>query len=290
MNQSGLFERLRAPIPQFGGSSPSTQTVTQKADPWSGQQPYLTDVFSQAKNLYNGSGPNYFPTSTVAPMNQGQTDSLNSLYSVGSQGGTPSLQAAQGNLTNTLGGDYLNAGNPYFSNMAQSVLGQVMPGIQAGFNNGNRLDSGLASRAASMGATDALGGLAYQNYANERANQLKAAALAPGTDQGTMGDLGTGVGAAGAFQTQNQQQLNDLVNRWNFGQQQPWQKLGMYSQAVQGNFGGTTQTSQPMYSNPAANILGTGVGLGALGLGAYNAGLFGSAPEAAAAMSLFGGI
>jgi Chaperone of endosialidase len=288
MSQSGIFLHRTTGfnLPRFGGGGASTQTVTQKADPWAGQQPYLTDVFAQAKNLYNAQGPNYFPTSTVAPMNSGQTDSLNNIYSVGSQGGTPALQAAQGNNTQTLNGDYLSAGNPYFSNMAQSVLGQVMPGIQAGFNTGNRLDSGLASRAAAMGATDALGGLAYQNYQDERGNQIKAQALAPGIDQSTLGDMNTGLQAAGAYQNQNQNELSDLVNRWNYGQQQPWQKLGMYGQSVAGNYGGTTQTQQPMYSNPTANILG-----GASALAGIGSGLFGSSGMFPGALAtLFAGI
>jgi hypothetical protein len=56
----------------------------------------------------------------------------------------------------------------------------------------------------------------------------------------------------------------------------------MYSQAVQGNFGNTTQTSQPMYSNSLANGLGAATGLGTLGLGLYNSGLFSGLGGAAA--------
>ena len=297
-NQSGLFPHrtTRWNLPQFGGSQPSgTQTVTQKSDPWAGQQPYLTDVFSQAKSLYNGNGPSYFPSTTVAPMNSGQTGALDQMYSTGMQGGTPGLAAASGNNASTLNGDFLNAGNPYFSQMADTVMGKVMPGIQAGFNNSGRLDSGLASRAAAQGATDALGGLAYQNYSDERNNQLKAQGIAPSIDQGVQGNQQMALGAAGAYQNQNQNQLNDLVNAWNFNQNQPYQKLGMYSQAVQGNYGGTSQTQQPMYSNPTANLMSAGLGLGALGLMGSQAGLFSGlgslfAPTWAGGLTAAGGL
>jgi hypothetical protein len=47
----------------MGGSS--TNTV-QKADPWSGAQPYLTDIFARAKGIQESGGPQFFPGSTVA--------------------------------------------------------------------------------------------------------------------------------------------------------------------------------------------------------------------------------
>jgi len=45
-------------------------TTVQKADPWSGQQPYLTEVFSEAKRLYQSGqlAPEYYPGQTVAPQ------------------------------------------------------------------------------------------------------------------------------------------------------------------------------------------------------------------------------
>lgn len=270
--QSGMsrqFEAIRFP-PAFGGGSGGGTTTTntiQNADPWSGQQPYLKDVFSQAKSLYRQPGPSYFPSSTVQPMNPGQTNALDTLYGVGMSGGTPALTSAQGNLTATNEGQYLNAGNPYFSGMADRVLGQVMPAINAPFAQSGRSDSGLASRAAAMGATDAIGSLAYQNYGDERARMMQASQYAPIVDQSTIGDVNAAYGAANQYQTQGQQQLNDLVNRWNFNEMAPWQKLGMYNQMVQGNYGGTTNTTQqtPYYSNPMANILGGVAGVAGIG-------------------------
>ena len=45
-------------------------TTVQKADPWSGQQPYLKEVFSEAQSLYKSGqlAPDYYSGQTVAPQ------------------------------------------------------------------------------------------------------------------------------------------------------------------------------------------------------------------------------
>jgi hypothetical protein len=48
-----------------GGGGTSTNTI-QNADPWSEQQGYLKDVFSQAQNLYYNYNPQYYPGQTYA--------------------------------------------------------------------------------------------------------------------------------------------------------------------------------------------------------------------------------
>lgn len=259
---SRRWESLRFP-PQFGGGS-QTSTTTQKADPWEGQQPYLKDVFSKAQGLYNASGPEYYPGTTVAPMNDYQTSALDSMFNFGMAGGTPALNAAGSNIADTLNGTFLGQGNPYLADISQTVAAQVLPQIQSGFNSGNRLDSGLATRAAAQGLGDAISGMYYQNYANERQNQIKSQAFAPLYESAVLQDLNAGLQAGSAYQQQGQNELNDLVNRWNYDQNLDWNKLGNYSQLVQGNYGGTTTTQQPYYSNPTANILSGVTGLASM--------------------------
>ena len=77
-------------------------------------------------------------------------------------------------MQNTARGGMLSANNPYFNQMAQTTLANTMPGIDSSFNGGGRMDSGLATRAASQGANDAVGGLAYGNYQQGLQNQLTA--------------------------------------------------------------------------------------------------------------------
>lgn len=115
-----------------GGSSPPKNTeTTQKTEPWSGQQPYLTDVFSQAKQQYYGPGPECYPGSTVAPMSSDTQLGLE-LEKQRALAGNPGVQAAQTQAVDTLGGNYLNA-NPgnlaYLAAASQTnpALGYIQP-------------------------------------------------------------------------------------------------------------------------------------------------------------------
>jgi hypothetical protein len=59
------FFEYEGPVALMKGGGGTTQTV-QKADPWSGQQPYLTDIFANAQNLYHNYTPQYYQGQTVA--------------------------------------------------------------------------------------------------------------------------------------------------------------------------------------------------------------------------------
>jgi len=71
----------------------------------------------------------------------------------------------------------------------------------------------------------------------------------------------------GVRQGQGQAQLSDLVNRWNFAQNQPQNQLNAFMGNVGGGYGGTTSSTVPYYSNMGAGILGgaaTGAGIGSM--------------------------
>lgn len=265
-SQSGLHRhRIDAfNLPRFGGGGGTTTTTN--SDPWEGQQPYLKDIMAKAQGLYNAEGPSYYPNSTVSPFTDQQRAAFDQAYQFGMGGGSAAMQGAVGNVADTLNGTYLMAGNPYFSAMSDRIAAEVMPRVNASFEAAGRGDSGLASRAAALGLGDAIGGLAYQNYGTERGNQMTAAGLAPGIDQGIYSGLNAATGAAGMYQQMSQQQLNDLVNRWNYNQNLDWNKLGNYSQMVQGNYGQNTTTTSNAASNPFGTIMGGLMG----GLGLFN--------------------
>lgn len=114
---------------------------------------------------------------TSPAFNQGQ-NFLSNLIGGGSGGNAatqiPYLQN-QAMLSNEIGGQYLNpASDPGFQNVVNTTLANTMPAITSGFAGAGRSDSGLASRAASEGATDAIGNLTLQNYLTERQNQNAA--------------------------------------------------------------------------------------------------------------------
>lgn len=74
--------------------SKSDQTSTQRTEPWRGQQPYLTDIFQQAGNIYYGGGPQYYPGQTVAPFSP-QSQLAMDLQTQMALGGDPTLAGAQ---------------------------------------------------------------------------------------------------------------------------------------------------------------------------------------------------
>lgn len=147
-----------------GGSSPSgsTQTV-QRADPWSGQQPYLTGgqinsrpatpgegqefvpgIFPEAQKLFLSGGPQYYGGQTYAGATDAMTQALQRQIQQAS-GGNPLTGAATGAAQNILNPNYLtaNAGNPYFQSLAgagfqnptqgllSNIYGAAAPGGQA---------------------------------------------------------------------------------------------------------------------------------------------------------------
>src|ERR1700686_5200450 len=125
------------------GPSGNTTTTT-KSDPWSGQQPYLTTGFQQAQNLYNpggSGGPQYFPGQTYAPPTDQQNAGLSQVGNLGLNGSAPGNAASN---ADTAG---INGSQGFFNNVAS----QVLPQIQGQFASGNRMDSGLATRAATSG-------------------------------------------------------------------------------------------------------------------------------------------
>lgn len=211
-------------IRAFGGGSSSSTT---KSDPWSGQQPYLTDVMSQAQNQYNNFTPQYYPQSTVAGFNQGQTSAIGATENTGLNG-SPAMNAAQTSTANILTGDPAHN---------QAIAAGVVPQLESQFAQGNAMNSPAAAYAVSQGL-----GTALLNDQNQAAN------TAQGLFASQLGGQQAAFGAGQAQQTQDQSALTDVVNRWNFGQQQPYSKLNQYSNLVGGQYGGTSTSTQPQSS------------------------------------------
>lgn len=249
-----------------GGGGGGNTTTVQKSDPWSGQQGYLKDVFGQAQNLFKNYSPQYFPNSTVAGLTPYQNAGINMEAAYGLNGGNSAVNASTNALTNFSNGNYLSAGNPYFQSMANNVMSSVVPGLESQFAQGNRMNSPGAAYAVSKGATDALGGLAYQNYNDQLGNMLKSSALAPTLQGADYQNIQALQDAGSQVQNQNQQQLTDQANRYDYYQQLPYQKLASYAGMVNGTgYGGTTTSTQPYYTNTGANLLSGGLSGAMLG-------------------------
>lgn len=254
-----------------GGGSSSTNTV-QKADPWAGQQPYLQGgngipgLFPEANRLYQNNPLQFYQGQTFAGLSP-ETEMSLQMQTDRALSGSPLNNAAQQNLTDTLNGKYLDINtNPYLMPAADQIMAKVLPQVNAQFAGSGRGNSGLAARAASQGATDALGGLAFQNYNAERTNQQRSALLAPQLAQQDYADAAR-LGEVGSVREDFAQQgINEAMQRQQFENMAPWNQLGLYNSLIQGSYGGTTNQTQTLpRRSVGAGVLGGGLAGGGLG-------------------------
>lgn len=239
-----------------GGGGSKTQTVTQNNSPWSGVQSYLTEGYGDLSKNYKAGAPEYYPGSTVEGFSPQQQQAIQGVTNLATQG-NQTLNSANDELGKTIRGDYLSAGNPYFSQMMQTLRQPV----DSTYAMGGRYGSG-AHDAAIAGVA---GNLAYQNYAQERQNQLGAVSQAPALDQARyygMGQLGN-IGATVQQQAQNVK--NADIEKYNYNQNKDVNWINNYLATLNGAAGGSSVTTQPNNApNPWTQYAGAGLAAGGL--------------------------
>lgn len=267
----------------MSGDDPEPQTITQKSDssPWSGQQPFLTKGFEQAQSNVLDRPLSYFPGSTTVGFDPATEQSLQMTQNRATQG-SPLLGQAQGEIGKTLGGDYLSGGNPAYAGMVErsiSPLRQeyqqtIAPGIDGAFAGAGRYGSNSFQNARTGAADsymrqvgDISSGLAYANYGDERGRMQTAAGLAPSLAQADYADAGMLGQVGAAREGQAQAQLQDQVNRFNFGQSEPTNRLAQYMGLIGGGYGGQSTNSTVQPAGQGSNPLLQALGIGATGTG-----------------------
>lgn len=211
-----------------GGGSSTTNTV---AEPWSGQQPYLTDVFQQSSSLY-GSGdlaPAYYSGNTVASQSPYTTQAYNVVSgqankgdnSYGSMGtalkttnnvmnngisgntGLSNLNAVGDTNAGNTGLQALNsmttAVNPYSQTLLSQAIDQQTGQLNGNFSQAGRYGSGAHENAVADAATN----LTNQFYSDAYDKQMQAA-----TNASQAYNTGTGNNIAA---------MNDAASAYNAG-------------------------------------------------------------------------
>lgn len=280
-----------------GGDDPEPQTITQKADssPWSEQQPFLKTGFQSAQDNVLNRPLQYFGGSTVVGFDPATEQSLNMTQNRALQG-SPLIGQAQGEMGKTLGGDYLSGGNPAYQAMVersisplrQEYQNTVSPGIDGAFAGAGRYGSnsfqsarGQAADSYMRNVGDIASGLAYGNYNDERGRMQTAAGLAPSLAQADYADIGMLGQVGAAREAQAQSQLQDQVNRFNFQQSEPTNRLAQYMGLIGGGYGGQSTNTQVVPAGQGSNPLLQALGIGVAGTGIANtlfnpmSGLFG---------------
>jgi hypothetical protein len=227
-------------------------TETTTSEPWSGIQPYLKDIYSEAAGQYETYRPQFYPGQTQAGFTPDQLTAQAGIRDFALQGAptvmNPALSAYQyGTGTSIL--DVAN--NPYVQGMARGAVSDVMAGlapemanirsgaIQSGGYGGSR--QGIAEGTALAGAADA---------ATRAAADIYGQAYGQGLQQqlGTLGMTGdilgagfapyTALSASGAEQQAAQQALiQDAMAKYEFEQNLPYTALNQYMSTIGGTQG-----------------------------------------------------
>lgn len=243
------------------------QTVTTK--PFSEvQRKSLNQGWAMAPEILNNP-LQYFPDSTVAGFGDPTKAALSGIVQQGMSG--PGVGAAVNANNATLNGAYLGQ-NPYLQGAIEAAQRPTMqafqtavtPGIDSGFARAGRYGSGAhanatgqANEALARGLADSANSFSFGDYGRERGEMTRAAALAPSLDSASYTGLNAALGAGQMTDQMSQAQLNDQVARFNFGQDEQYNRLARYMPLVSGNIGSVqTSPGQQTYTNPAAGGLG----------------------------------
>ena len=261
-----------------GSGGGGTNTVTRtELDPV--MRPFVQYGLEESTRLYQAPGSmQYYPGQTYVSPSQ-QTQAALSAAQQRAVTGNPLTPAAQQTALNTIQGNYLG-GNPFFEGAfkaaTQGAQTQYMDATQQALSNASRAGrygSGAMGTALDRAGgvyanalTNTAGTLAYQNYADERARQQAMIGAAPSLAAADYQDINQLLQTGQAAESYQEAAMADAVNRYNFAQQAPYQKLQSY---LSGAYGAPTgmQTVTPVYRNPVGNVLGgalTGAAIGGL--------------------------
>ena len=271
----------------MSGGGGGTNTVTRtELDPV--MRPFVQYGLEESTRLYQQPNlPTYYPGQTyVSPSQQTQT----ALQAAQQRAtiGNPLTPAAQQQALRTVQGQFLG-GNPFFEGAfrgaTQAAQTQYQDATQQALSNASRAGrygSGAMGTALDRAGgtfanalTNTAGQLAYQNYADERARQQAMIGAAPQLAGADYEDINKMLQLGQVSEGYQETALADAVNRFNFAQQAPYQKLQSYLSGAYGAPAGM-QVSQPVYRNQVGNILGgalTGAALGGTPGAAVGAGL-----------------
>ena len=130
-----------------GGSGGGGQTskTTNELDPT--VRPFVEYGLNEAKGLYQTGTPTYYPGQTYVGPSQQTTTALQAAQNR-AMAGNPLIPAAQQQQLGSIQGDYLSAGNPYFT---QALAGPTQQATQA-YNDAIRNAQGTASMAGRYGS------------------------------------------------------------------------------------------------------------------------------------------
>lgn len=261
------------------GGGGTTQTI-QKADPWAGQQPYLTDLYQQAQQLYQQGPQQFFPGRTYAEASptvfqaedlQRQAALAQAGLGLGSivPGFQQALMSPAQRFQDPMLQESLAASLRPIEETGSRLLQQARRGAtQAGQLGGTRqaiLESEVIKDITQKQA-DVASKMYGDVYGDVLRTQAATLGLAPSI-MGTFTQPAQTLAQIGAAETARAQQpITEAMQRFAFEQQAPSQALQQYGNIVAGTIlPGTVTSTAPGPQGPGmvAGALG-GAGIGSL--------------------------
>ena len=214
-----------------------TSTTTTSIDPTI--KPYVTYGLEEGKRLYESGTPSFFPGQTYVGPSQATQSALN-MAQERAMAGSPLVRSAQAEQLATIEGRGVNpflegslagvnrqAGNVFTENVQNlqskaSSMGRYGSAAQA--EQEARAQDVFARALAEQG-----GQLAYGSAEAERARQMQAAQAAPAMAATDYADIQRLLSTGQAQEQYSSAELQDAINRFNFEQNLPQQKLSQFA-------------------------------------------------------------
>ena len=251
---SGTINNVTGLREYKGGGGGGNSTTTNNIDP--AILPYITYGLEEAQGMYKEGAPDYYPEQTYIDQASQTTDALG-LAEARARAGSPLIPAAQSQALNTIQGDRLSAGNPYFADMmanaARPVVNEFNTAIRdigsrtaasGRYGSGamgemeSKASENLANALSSRGSE-----LAFGNYNAERARQeaaINQASTIAGQDYSDINQLAN-VGKVQEGYARDA--LQGDIKRYEYGVNAPQQQLQSYLSAAYGAPTGSTSTT-----------------------------------------------
>jgi hypothetical protein len=246
--------------------------------------PYLEEALGRARSLFLGPGPEFFPERTYVPPSAETLEALSNLTDI-SRSAAPFFGEARDafmtglrGVEGTARGDFLS-GSPYREAMVNAAIRpltqqfgeQVLPGISSQYSAAGRYGSGAMQRAqerATEGYTRALGDVSAtitgQDYARERGFQEAAmrdvgsyAGMLPSLYQGFLAPSETLARVGGMREAISAQPLAESMQRFEFGQRQPYEQLSGFLGSIYGSPLASRGATPEVTSNRSLQNIGT---------------------------------
>jgi hypothetical protein len=234
-----------------GGESSSTTYTEPPA--WLNQ--YMPKVAEKGWKLEQQNPMTYYSGDTVAGFTPEQTQAMN-LTKERATAGSPLLKTAQTEAQKTLSGQYLSPeSNPWLRatyNQGTRALGeqfgeQTMPMLRSsamgeGAYGGSRhgIAEGMAYRGLAQSEKDLANQIYGGAYNTERGIMGQTLPQAQGLAEANYNDISRLAAVGEEKQAMSQALIDEQIKRHEYKQLEPWERLGMFTNILSGDFGGTT--------------------------------------------------